>query len=96
MIGTLDYKIVYKTSIPKKQNVSAKWRPIFDPLPINKAVVFTLSNQRDANKQGSSIRTSLNRMQLPYTTHFRTIPNGDKFSLYVWKELATKETPNNG
>ena len=81
------YKIVDK---PKECWPHRKWVEIFDPLPFEKAVCFDCKTIRDAWKIGAVIQRTIrgNKRSKPrdYSIHFRTIPDGDVYNLYVWKE----------
>lgn len=81
----LDYEIVPIEQAPKF--IRGKWLKFFNDLPFDKAVKFSLPSKSAASHKGISILGSLRAARITsFEGHFRIIPDGDKWLLYVWKE----------
>lgn len=84
----MEYEIIDKASVPPMvlEGYIAKWRPLFDPLPFNKAIKFIVSDQQRGQKLGISIQSALRAKRgIEYKVVTRCIPNGDTAILFVWK-----------
>ncbi len=87
----MDYEIVDKPDIPRcRRGGKPIYKPIFDSLPENKAVQFIFNTKKEAKLKAISISCCINRNSEDYSVHCRIVPDGDKFTLYVWKEPKEK------
>jgi len=83
------YEIVEKSDVPKRMinGQPSKWRDIFDPLEDNKAVKFICESRKELRDKAQSISKTLKYSKPNYKIHYRSVPEGVKFALYVWKEI---------
>ena len=63
---------------------------ITDSLLLNKAIQIIFPTQEQARIKGSSFGGSARRGRVDYSLHYRIIPEGGNFLLYIWKELKKK------
>ena len=84
----LDYQIV-----DKPLNITTnKWKQLFGLLSFDRAVRFNFDSELSAKRRGNLICVSLRRRPgVDYTPHYRIIPDGERFILYVWKEKRREE-----
>ena len=82
----MDYEIVDKPMFTSHiQGSTPVWRPLFESLPVNKALMFRFPTKKKANSQRISIAGSLWQTGAEFHTNSRIIPDGDEWILYVWK-----------
>ena len=85
----MKYQIIDK---PAHLQPWGQWVRLFRDLPFGKAVLFDFEDKQRAKLKGMSIQSSLRvkRRRLGFSVHWRVLPNGEHYQLYVWKE-AEKE-----
>ncbi len=90
MLKQASYTVIDKTELPPltgRHGSIPIWWPIFDPLPLDKAICFECETRQIAARKGVAIQGSLRKHRCSYRVSSRRIPNGDgTYKLYCWKE----------
>ena len=79
----MDYEIINKEDIPMGgygQNLE-----LLNKLEVNKAALLIFSDKKIARHKALSLCGSARIGRLGFQLHYRILPNGEEFNLYVWR-----------
>lgn len=84
----IKYHIIKRAEVPprKKTGVAGKWQQIFDPLKNDEAIKFLVGSKDEARALAQSISSTIRVIKTNYTIHYRSVPDGTGYILYIWKE----------
>ena len=87
------YEIVERVTMPSvRMGRASKWKRLFESLPMNKAIKFSIKDAVRANSMTTSISCTLRRHGIIVST--RRVRTGEGYDLYVWKREKVQSNDN--
>ena len=79
----MEYEVVNRRAVPTDR--WGKWKFLFDDLALDKAIKLTVSTKKEAGRVGRNVSGCLRHSRSDYKLSYRVIPDGNSFSLFLWK-----------